>query len=141
MFNHTPCAQMHELPESHDFMYIYLYINIYYIYIYIYYINTFIFCFCELWALCVSKFHRSKISLIHMLSWKQFAFPVFTTIALFMHLGTWCAGGHIVFMLTYIYKKSHIYTYIFIYYILVIISDLRHRVLKFHRINMDVIYM
>ena len=71
----------------------------------------------------VLKSHRRKMSIIYMLSWKQCALPVITTIPLcrLIHWGkckqyimcpsTWVAtkplwwlpGGHIVFMITYIY--------------------------------------
>ena len=44
----------------------------------------------------VLKSHRSKMSVIYMLSWKQCALPVITTMALWqlMHLGTWCTVTH-----------------------------------------------
>ena len=53
----------------------------------------------------IYKLHRSKISIIYMLSWKQCALPVITAMALWklMHLGTRC-----IYMYMYIFKKSDI---------------------------------
>ena len=62
----------------------------------------------------VLKSHRSKMSIIYMLSWKQCVLPVITRMALWqlMHLDTWCtdahdAHGHMMLMM-YIYT-SYIY--------------------------------
>ena len=46
----------------------------------------------------VLKSHRSKMSITYMLSWKQCALPVITTMTLWqlMHLGTWCTVHHVL---------------------------------------------
>ena len=111
--------------------YICIYIYISCIYIYIYKSG-------HKWSTThrVLKSHRSKMSIIYILSWKQCALPVSTTMALWqlMHLGTWCTVPHCwyqwsrvlkhslslyialyIYMCVYIYNIYIIYIYIYIY--------------------------
>ena len=74
-------------------------------------------CFCEIWALCVSWITYNHLYVyiciyiyiyiiyiylyIYMLSWKQCALPVVTTMTLWklMHLGTWCMVHTLILLL------------------------------------------
>ena len=66
----------------------------------------------------VLKSHRSKMSIIYILSWKQCALPVSTTMALWqlMHLGTWCTVPHCWYQWSRVLKHSlSIYIALYIY--------------------------
>ena len=72
-------------------------------------------CFCEIWALCVSCITYNHLYVyiciyiyiiyifiyIYMLSWKQCALPVVTTMTLWklMRLGTWCMVHTLILLL------------------------------------------
>ena len=87
----------------------------------------------------VLKSHRSKISIICMLSWKQCALPVTTTMALWqlMHLGTWCTVAHCWYQWAKECSTSEARS--------INISGHKwsatRRVLKYHRSKMSMIYM
>ena len=109
------------------YLYLYISISIYiYLYIYIYiciylsislsiyiYIPTYlsIHIYGHKWFTThrVLKSHRSKMSIIYMLSWKQCALPVITTMALWqlMHLGTWCTVIHCWYQWTKEYSRVY----------------------------------
>ena len=115
-------------------MYIYIHIYIY-IRIYIYDIsNTCTYCICiciyilyiciyiyisgHRWSTTqrVLKSHKSKMSIIYMLSWKQCALSVITTMTFWqlMHLGTWHTSC--IYIYTYICIYIYVYIYIYIYW-------------------------
>ena len=58
----------------------------------------------------VHKSHRSKIGVIYMQLWKQYALPVITTIALWqlIHLSTWCLPCvHHLMCISHVYVTSN----------------------------------
>ena len=103
-------------------------------------------CFCEIWALCVSWITYNHLYVyiciyiyiyiyilyihlyiyIYMLSWKQCALPVITTMALWklMHLGTWCTVHTFILLLwglSTLCVMDHLWPHIYIYICMYII--------------------
>ena len=114
----SSCGYRYTLPFQFQFhfsrnIYIYIYINNIYIYTYIIlyyiiYIHTHIYMYYILYIRYISshkwsttrrvlKSYRNKMSIIYMLSWKQCALPVITTMDLWqlIHLSTWCLITHL----------------------------------------------